>query len=68
MGAGAGSLVTRGALTLNADTWTNDAVIQAGRLTVNVNNLSQTADGPVTGVSQLQRQWCQLVQRGLDRQ
>jgi len=40
-----GTLVTRGALTLNTDTWTNSSVIQAGRLTVNVNTLNQTAGG-----------------------
>ncbi|WP_323567365.1 filamentous hemagglutinin N-terminal domain-containing protein [Pseudomonas sp. DC1.2] len=44
MGAG-GTLVTRGGLTLNANSWTNSSVIQAGRLTVNVNSLSQTASG-----------------------
>jgi filamentous hemagglutinin len=43
-GAG-GSIVTRGGLTLNADSWNNSNVIQAGRLTVNVNNFSQTASG-----------------------
>jgi filamentous hemagglutinin len=40
-----GSLVTRGGLTIAQDTWTNSSVIQAGRLTVNVNILNQTADG-----------------------
>uniref|UniRef100_UPI000378610E two-partner secretion domain-containing protein n=1 Tax=Pseudomonas psychrophila TaxID=122355 RepID=UPI000378610E len=40
-----GSLVTRGDLTLTADHWTNSSVIQAGRLTVNVNTLNQTVDG-----------------------
>ncbi|WP_223569657.1 hemagglutinin repeat-containing protein [Pseudomonas sp. BF-R-26] len=48
MNAG-GSLVTRGGLTLNADSWTNSSVIQAGRLTVNVNNLVQTASGQLLG-------------------
>ncbi|WP_367372617.1 DUF637 domain-containing protein [Pseudomonas lini] len=43
-GAG-GSIVTRGDLTLNANSWTNSDVIQAGRLNVNVNNFSQTASG-----------------------
>ncbi|MBT2375601.1 hemagglutinin repeat-containing protein, partial [Pseudomonas fluorescens] len=40
-----GSLVTRGDLTVNQDTWTNSSVIQAGRLTVNVNQLDQTTGG-----------------------
>jgi filamentous hemagglutinin len=48
MNAG-GSLVTRGGLTLNADSWTNSSVIQAGRLRVNVNNLMQTAGGQLLG-------------------
>lgn len=48
MSAG-GSLVTRGGLTLNADSWTNSSVIQAGRLRVNVNNLIQTAGGQLLG-------------------
>ncbi|PHN57068.1 hypothetical protein AO268_24130, partial [Pseudomonas sp. ICMP 8385] len=43
-GAG-GNLVTRGGLTLTADEWTNSSVIQAGRLTVNVKTLNQTAGG-----------------------
>ncbi|OAE11789.1 hypothetical protein AZH11_16535 [Pseudomonas simiae] len=40
-----GNVVTRGGLTLAADHWTNSSVIQAGRLTVNVNTLNQTASG-----------------------
>ncbi|MDH0661518.1 hemagglutinin repeat-containing protein [Pseudomonas sp. GD03858] len=43
-GAG-GSIVTRGGLTLNAGSWHNSNVIQAGRLTVNVGDFSQTASG-----------------------
>ena len=40
-----GSLVTRGLLNLNADSWTNSSVLQAGTLNVNVNNFTQTAAG-----------------------
>ena len=40
-----GTLVTRGGLTISTDTWTNSSSIQAGRLTINVNNLTQTASG-----------------------
>ncbi|MFJ2363881.1 filamentous hemagglutinin N-terminal domain-containing protein [Pseudomonas sp. NPDC087697] len=40
-----GTLVTRGGLTLNADSWTNSSVVQAGRLNVNVNSFTQTAGG-----------------------
>ncbi|MDR6956180.1 filamentous hemagglutinin [Pseudomonas brassicacearum] len=40
-----GTVVTRGGLTLTADSWTNSSVIQAGRLTVNVGTLNQTAGG-----------------------
>ncbi|WP_236190328.1 hemagglutinin repeat-containing protein [Pseudomonas paraglycinae] len=52
MNAG-GSLVTRGGLTLNADSWTNSSVIQAGRLTLNVNNFTLTASGQVLASNQL---------------
>ncbi|MBV4542851.1 hemagglutinin repeat-containing protein [Pseudomonas vlassakiae] len=48
-----GSLITRGGLTLTADTWTNGSAIQAGRLTVNVNNLTQTADGQLLAFDSL---------------
>lgn len=40
-----GNLVTRGGLTLTAASWSNSSVIQAGRLTVNVGELTQTASG-----------------------
>ena len=40
-----GSLESRGGLTLNQDSWTNSSVIQAARLTVNVNSLNQVAGG-----------------------
>ncbi|WP_040063016.1 adhesin, partial [Pseudomonas batumici] len=52
MNAG-GSLVTRGGLTLTADSWTNSSVIQAGRLTVNVNTLNQTAGGQLLATTSL---------------
>ncbi|WP_248805994.1 hemagglutinin repeat-containing protein, partial [Pseudomonas sp. MWU13-2100] len=48
-----GSLVTRGGLTLTADNWTNSSVIQAGRLTVNVNTLNQTAGGQLLATTSL---------------
>ena len=50
MNAG-GSLVTRGGLTLNADSWTNSSVIQAGTLNVNVTNFAQTATGQLLASS-----------------
>ncbi|MQT63648.1 filamentous hemagglutinin N-terminal domain-containing protein [Pseudomonas sp. FSL R10-0056] len=40
-----GSLVSRGGLILNQDSWTNSSVIQAARLTVNVNSFNQVAGG-----------------------
>ena len=40
-----GTLVTRGDLTLTADSWTNSSIIQAGRLFLNVNHFAQTANG-----------------------
>ncbi|PBQ18868.1 filamentous hemagglutinin, partial [Pseudomonas congelans] len=48
-----GSIVTRGGLTLSADSWANSNVIQAGRLTVNVNNFSQTASGQLLASTSL---------------
>lgn len=48
-----GSLITRGALTLNADSWTNTTSIQAGRLTVNVGNFTQTATGALLASNEL---------------
>jgi filamentous hemagglutinin len=48
-----GSLVTRGGLTLNADSWTNTGIIQAGRLTLNVNNFAQTATGQLLASNNL---------------
>ncbi|TWC49163.1 filamentous hemagglutinin [Pseudomonas sp. SJZ080] len=53
LGSAGGSFVTRGGLTLAADGWTNSSVIQADRLTVNINNLNQTANGQLLAVSQL---------------
>ncbi|WP_123416456.1 hemagglutinin repeat-containing protein [Pseudomonas brassicacearum] len=52
MNAG-GSLLTRGGLTLSAGSWTNSSVIQAGRLTLNVNNFTQTASGQLLAANQL---------------
>lgn len=48
-----GSLITRGALTLNADSWINNTSIQAGRLTVNVGNFTQTATGALLASNEL---------------
>ncbi|NUT68351.1 DUF637 domain-containing protein, partial [Pseudomonas corrugata] len=48
-----GNFVTRGGLTLTADNWTNSSVIQAGRLTVNVNNLTQTSTGQLLASTSL---------------
>ncbi|QAY92217.1 filamentous hemagglutinin N-terminal domain-containing protein [Pseudomonas sp. ACM7] len=53
IGAG-GGITTGGTLDLNADTWANSSVIQAGRLNVNVNNFSQTASGKLLASDYLQ--------------
>ncbi|MCP1476582.1 filamentous hemagglutinin [Pseudomonas sp. EB276 TE3739] len=53
IGAG-GSIVTGGLLELNADTWSNSNVIQAGRLHVNVREFSQTASGKLLASDSLQ--------------
>lgn len=49
----AGTLVTAGGLTLTAASWTNSRVIQAGRLTVNVGEFTQTSTGQLLAVSNL---------------
>lgn len=48
-----GDLLTRGGLTLNAASWTNSSVIQAGRLTVNVNDFTQTTSGQLLAATSL---------------
>ena len=48
-----GSLVTNGDLILDKANWTNSTAIQAGRLTVNVDNLQQTATGKLLGTRAL---------------
>ncbi|MFJ2539444.1 DUF637 domain-containing protein [Pseudomonas sp. NPDC087614] len=53
LGSAGGNFVTRGGLTLTAASWTNSSVIQADRLTVNINSLNQTAGGQLLAVSTL---------------
>jgi filamentous hemagglutinin len=53
IGAG-GGITTSGTLDLNANTWINSSVIQAGNLNVNVNNFSQTASGQLLAADYLQ--------------
>ncbi|WP_454838002.1 two-partner secretion domain-containing protein [Pseudomonas mohnii] len=53
LGSAGGNFVTRAGLTLTADGWTNSSVIQADRLTVNINSLNQTASGQLLAVSTL---------------
>ncbi|WP_447768673.1 hemagglutinin repeat-containing protein [Pseudomonas kilonensis] len=60
-----GSFVTRGGLTLNADTWTNTSVIQAGRLNVNINNLTQTETGQLLASMRLEGKGGNWVNNGL---
>ncbi|MEA1030553.1 filamentous hemagglutinin N-terminal domain-containing protein [Pseudomonas sp. N-137] len=63
-GAG-GTIVTRGGLTLNADTWTNTSVIQAGRLNVNVKNFTQTATGQLLASTRLEGKGGNWINHGL---
>ncbi|WP_257154482.1 hemagglutinin repeat-containing protein [Pseudomonas sp. ICMP 8385] len=63
-GAG-GTVVTRGGLTLNADTWTNTSVIQAGRLNVNVNNFTQTEAGQLLASKHLEGKGGAWINKGL---
>lgn len=60
-----GTVVTRGGLTLNADTWTNTSVIQAGRLNVNVNNFTQTETGQLLASTHLEGKGGSWVNNGL---
>uniref|UniRef100_UPI003BB92404 hemagglutinin repeat-containing protein n=1 Tax=Pseudomonas poae TaxID=200451 RepID=UPI003BB92404 len=60
-----GNIVTRGGLTLNADTWTNSSVIQAGRLYVNVGTFTQTATGQLLASSRLEGKGGQWTNHGL---
>jgi filamentous hemagglutinin len=53
IGAG-GSITTGGLLELNADTWNNSSVIQAGTLNVNVRQFSQSANGKLLASDVLQ--------------
>lgn len=48
-----GSLVTNGALTLTADSWSNSSVLQAGRLTLNIGTFTQTAGGQLLAAQSL---------------
>nr|WP_256346939.1 DUF637 domain-containing protein [Pseudomonas gingeri] len=48
-----GSLVTRGDLTLVADSWTNSSIIQAGRLTLNIGTLNQVAGAQLLASTRL---------------
>ncbi|WP_063545307.1 hemagglutinin repeat-containing protein [Pseudomonas putida] len=48
-----GDLQTRGGLTLTADSWTNASAIQAGRLTLNINHLTQSAGGQLLAFDSL---------------
>lgn len=63
-GAG-GSIVTRGGLTLNADTWTNSSVIEAGRLNVNVGTFTQTETGQLLASSRLEGKGGHWINNGL---
>ncbi|BBH31958.1 hemagglutinin repeat-containing protein [Pseudomonas sp. St290] len=60
-----GSLVTHGGLTLTADNWTNSSVIQAGRLTINVNNLTQTSTGQLLASTRLEGNGVNWTNEGL---
>ncbi|WP_338483190.1 filamentous hemagglutinin N-terminal domain-containing protein [Pseudomonas trivialis] len=63
--AAGGNIVTRGGLTLNADTWTNSSVIQAGRLYVNVGTFTQTATGQLLASSRLEGKGGEWTNHGL---
>ncbi|MFJ2285191.1 filamentous hemagglutinin N-terminal domain-containing protein [Pseudomonas iridis] len=64
IGAG-GGITTGGLLELNADTWSNSNVIQAGRLSVNVREFSQTASGKLLASEHLQARGGNWANEGL---
>jgi filamentous hemagglutinin len=64
IGAG-GSITTGGLLELNADTWSNSSVIQAGRLNVKVGQFSQTASGKLLASEHLQARGGNWINDGL---
>ncbi|WP_445178667.1 two-partner secretion domain-containing protein [Pseudomonas sp. McL0111] len=64
LGAG-GSITTGGLLELNADTWSNSSVIQAGRLNVNVGQFTQTASGKLLASEHLQARGGNWINDGL---
>ena len=64
IGAG-GSITTGGLLELNADTWNNSSVIQAGRLNVNVRQFSQTVSGQLLASESLQARGGNWINNGL---
>ncbi|MCU0124252.1 DUF637 domain-containing protein [Pseudomonas vlassakiae] len=51
--AAGGRMSTRGTLTLDADSWTNSSVLQAGTLQVNVGNFTQSASGQLLATNAL---------------
>ncbi|MDD0976811.1 filamentous hemagglutinin N-terminal domain-containing protein, partial [Pseudomonas fontis] len=63
-GAG-GEIVTLGGLTLNAASWTNSSVIQAGRLNVNVGEFTQTETGQLLASSRFVGSGGNWVNRGV---
>jgi len=64
MGAG-GGITTGGTLALNADTWINSSVIQAGRLNVDVKNFTQTTSGQLLATRHLQGRGTNWTNNGL---
>ncbi|WP_456023303.1 two-partner secretion domain-containing protein [Pseudomonas protegens] len=63
--AAGGNIVTGGLLELNADSWSNSSVIQAGRLNVNVGQFSQMASGQLLASDHLQARGGNWINEGL---
>ncbi|WP_064121006.1 DNA/RNA non-specific endonuclease, partial [Pseudomonas fluorescens] len=64
IGAG-GGITTGGLLELNANSWNNSSVIQAGRLSVNVGTFSQTGSGQLLASESLQARGGHWINDGL---
>ncbi|WP_165497346.1 hemagglutinin repeat-containing protein [Phytopseudomonas dryadis] len=60
-----GSFVTQGSLTLKADSWSNDSILQAGHLTLDIGTFEQTANGQLLATGSLTGKGGNWINHGL---
>ncbi|WP_285404451.1 hemagglutinin repeat-containing protein, partial [Pseudomonas sp. MEJ086] len=63
--AAGGSFVTQGGLTLKADSWSNDSILQAGHLTLDIGTFEQTANGQLLATGSLTGKGGNWINHGL---